>query len=1194
MAIGAKAIVGWAAAWLFAFRVGTAFLPAQSPLHLPAGAPFVAQHWDVSNGLPQNSVGDILQARDGFVWVGTFGGLCRLDGLSWRVFDTSVAPGLGNNRVLALAEAANGDLWVGTEHSGLSKLHNGVFWSVPKWPGSWVGAICSLEDGRLLAASESDVFEVSPSGEYRPLFASPVAGVRSLHQVHGRVYAVGLAGLLRLDGPAIEVISNHRFVDASVAPDGALYLAGSRGLEALRGDRLEPVPAGPREAVMSVLAARDGSLWCTTIGELVHIDPENADRSFRARIDWAVRSLAEDSMGGIFAGFLGGGLVRLHHAETRGVGSANGLPGGGQNAVLPDDQGGVYVATYAGLFHGRDGAYTQDSAVGQRPISAMCRDADGSLLLGLENGLGRLRNGVFDDDVATGPADLGIIRALQRIGEEVWVGCDRGLFVVRDTTLEPLPVHPVLETFVHRIVPGAAGEVWLASVRGCVRLSAGREVLGVWRLGEDLPSGEIRAILNADSGRIWLGIYGGGFVAIDAGNYTVSQAIDRRHGLFDHSICAIAELGDRWIIGSNRGAYVLDASELDAIVDGKAASLSCRPLAGPADATVEPNGGMQSSACAADGTAYLCGIDRLLVASRDSLAVRIAPPQVYVDRLLLGDRSLAFAEVVEAPVGQRTIVVQLGACEFDHPQQVRFRWRLLPRDQDWSAPSYSREAQFVIEEPGEYQFEAIATMDDDLRGAQPVRVTLRIPAMGMETMPVRVGIVVALCLLGWLAFRFGASRMAKQKRRLQQLVEERTVALRNAQEGLELRVGERTRELEQALRQIELDHEKRRGLEHELELLRRMESVGQLAGGIAHDFNNLLTIVLGNASLLEMDLQDRPEEAELAMHIREAGERGRRMTRHLLAVASREAVQPSIVDLNEQVLGMVGMLEQLMGPRIELSVQVASAPVCILAAPSQIEQILMNLAVNARDAMMKGGRFSIEVFQSGQRAGLRVCDNGCGMNPAVRERVFEPFFTTKERHRGTGLGLATVFGITKQMEGEIELDSVEGHGTTFRFFWPLATVEVPERVVEMQPQEFRAALSILLVEDEADVRRVMRQRLERAGCTVAEAGGGEEAAQCLRETQAHFDVVLSDVQMPGPIGAELVGRLWEVCPGLPMVFVTGHADVRNVVPEIRALGIEVLGKPPRQQELLQALLRASRGRPKRVAAVAVGTRDDAG
>jgi signal transduction histidine kinase/ligand-binding sensor domain-containing protein/ActR/RegA family two-component response regulator len=1174
MAIDAKANSVWAVAWTVLFWVWTMGLRAQSPLHLPPSAPYVAQHWDVSNGLPQNSVGDILQTSDGFVWVGTFAGLCRFDGHSWRVFDTSVAPGLGNNRVLALASTAKGTLWIGTEHHGLSCANNATFAGLDNWPGRSVGAICSLRDGRVLAASESDVFEVQPSGRYLPLSVSPVAGVRCLVETDVGVYAVGVGGMVRLDGQAIEVVATHRLSDASLGPDGALYVAGTHGLEVLRGNRLEPVGAGPQESVQSVLAARDGSLWCATTHELIHLDPASTERSFHARIDWMVRCLAEDSVGGVFAGFLGGGLVRLQRAETRAVGANNGLPGGGQNSVLPDGNGSVYVATYAGLFHGRDGSYEQVACVGERPITAMCMEADGSLLVGLEGGLGRLRSGVFEGDVAKAPA--GIVRALQRIGDEIWLGCGKGLFEVRGAHLEPLPLHPLLDRFVQRIVPGDAGEVWVASTNGCVRLSPDRQILGVWRSGVELPAGEIRAILPQPSGRTWIGIYGGGFVAIETRGNTVSRAVDRRDGLFDHSICSVAVLDDRWIVGSNRGTFVLDVRELDALVDGKVPSLSCRPLAGPADASVEPNGGLQSSACCTDGSAYLCGIDRLLVVSRESLAVRTAAPHVYIDRLLLGERSLGFAEVVETEPGQRTIVMQLGACELDHPEQVRFRWRLLPRDENWSAPSYSREAQFVLLEPGEYRFEAMATVADDLHSTGPVQVTLRVPPLPLERMSVRVGIGVVLCLAGWLAFRFGSSRMESRQRRLQRLVDERTMDLRNAQEGLERRVSERTSELEQALRQIEVDHEQRRGLERELELLRRMESVGQLAGGIAHDFNNLLTIVLGNASLLEMDLQGHPEEAELAMHIREAGERGRRMTRHLLAVASRETVQPSLVDLNEQVLGMSGMLEQLMGPRIGLSLRVADAPVHILAAPSQIEQILMNLAVNARDAMSKAGQFSVEVFVDGRRAGMRVRDNGRGMTPTVRERAFEPFFTTKERHRGTGLGLATVFGITKQMDGEIELDSVEGQGTTFCFYWPLAQGEANEVVVELQPGEFAAELSILLVEDEADVRRVLRQRLERAGCTVVEAECGEQAVERMRERKTVFDVVLSDVQMPGLVGTELIMALRAECPGLPMVFLTGHADVRNVVAGIRSLGIDVLGKPPSDVDLLHALLRASR------------------
>ena len=1130
------------------------------------------QHWTASGALPQNSVSALLRSRDGFLWVGTFGGLCRFDGTQWRNHDTAAAPELGSNRVLALAEDPDGTLWVGTDRGGVVQWDHGRFRSTPNWPASWLGAIARLPDGRLVATSERDVLEVLPGQGYRPAFQQPVAGVRRILVLGERILLAGAAGLHEVRDGTPHSLRAGNLNDAVLGAEGELWLASNRGLLRWHGGTQELVADTVGQCVHAVHRTASGSLWYATTSHLVRFEPERGRARCAMALAGTVRTLGSDPAGGLWVGFLNSGLLRLRHSEVAVHGLEHGIPSAGQNAVAPDGQGGVWVANHRGLFRGNATGFTPVPWV-EGPVTALLAEGQ-ELWFATEGRVGRWSDGHVATVVEA--PEVGMVRVLRQVGDELWLGTGNGLFAAANGSLRPINLPTELQREVRLLEPGPGQELWVATEQALLRLDGERRVLGTWRLGIDLPAGELRAVLPRPSGRTWVAIYGGGFAAVATERAAPVLAVGRQHGLHDQGICAVVPFGGQWVVGSNRGTFVVDPASLDAIADGRQSTLACRPLAGPLDARGEANGNFQPAGCAVADRVYLCGIDGLLsVAARDLDGALPAPP-VFVDRLLVGAHSVPAFGKLALPAGDRTFVVGLGTAEFDQPGQIRFRWRLLPDHPEWRLPSFDREAKFAVDRAGTYTFEAEAVTLAGRASATPVRLVLQVPELWTEALWVRL--LAGGLLLGgaWLAFRGGATRAAGQQLRLQRLVEERTAALQLAQVGLEDRVRERTAELERALAQIEADHARRHKLERELELLRRMESLGQLAGGVAHDFNNLLTIVLGNASLLAQDLHDQPEPAKLVARIREAGERGRRMTRHLLALASREAVAPAVHDLNQLLAGMAGMLQDLLGPRCHLELALASQPAPLRCAPSQIEQILINLAVNARDAMPTGGTLHVAVSCAEGRVGLEVRDTGVGMAAEVRDRAFEPFFTTKDRHRGTGLGLATVYGITKQLQGEVQLVTAEGQGTSFRFRWPQAEGRPERTVLVPVPADERRLRTVLLVEDEADVRSALRTLLERAGLQVQEAESGAQATAALAAAVAQVDAVLSDVQMPGPVGAALVAELRHLRPDLPFVFVTGHAHDPEILQGLDQLGIEVLDKPPQEAVLLAALRRALR------------------
>lgn len=332
----------------------------------------------------------------------------------------------------------------------------------------------------------------------------------------------------------------------------------------------------------------------------------------------------------------------------------------------------------------------------------------------------------------------------------------------------------------------------------------------------------------------------------------------------------------------------------------------------------------------------------------------------------------------------------------------------------------------------------------------------------------------------------------------------------------------------------------------------KLETVGRMVGGIAHDFNNILAAIRAYAELLQMELEAGGASRGAVEEILAATETGARLTRQLLAFARRQPAAPRPFDLNAAVAELVGMLRRLVGAAITLTIELAPDLPHVLADPSQIEQVLVNLVVNARDAMPDGGRLAI-VTRLGERpagggapalperwAVLEVRDTGVGMSEDVQQHIFEPFFTTKEPDRGTGLGLSTCFGIVTQAGGGIEVESRPGAGTTMRVFFPLAPDEAREDAPEEDQSLSAGAGTILLVDDEGTLRRALGKALRSLGYTVLEAGDGAQALGLWKDREGRIDLLVTDEVMPHMAGSELIRCLRIERPDLPVILVSGN------------------------------------------------------
>jgi len=424
-----------------------------------------------------------------------------------------------------------------------------------------------------------------------------------------------------------------------------------------------------------------------------------------------------------------------------------------------------------------------------------------------------------------------------------------------------------------------------------------------------------------------------------------------------------------------------------------------------------------------------------------------------------------------------------------------------------------------------------------------------------------------------------ALRLRFENRELLEQLTAAQISLEETNQTLEQRVAERGAALE---RQTEA-----------LRDAQRMESVGLLAGGVAHDFNNLLTVVLGSVELLLADTRN-PEDRSRLAEVKSAANRGATLVSQLLAFSRRQVMLRKVLDLNAVVNDVRPLLTHLIGEHIELVVSLARTPLYVEADPTQLQQTIINLATNARDAMPDGGTLTIATefidgvpngttFSARRYVTLSVRDTGVGMDAATKRLAFDPFFTTKDVGRGTGLGLASVYGIVEQSGGHVHVDSEPGRGSCFRIFLPCVAVETSEATdvpaaAIAPPVGAAHPATIILVEDETLVREITARVLGRAGYTVLEAQDGEEALQMVRRHAGHIDLVITDVVMARLGGLELARRVAGEQPGLPILLMSGYNSEEMPADDPT---ISFLQKPFTPNALLQTVsaLLANAGRP---------------
>jgi len=383
---------------------------------------------------------------------------------------------------------------------------------------------------------------------------------------------------------------------------------------------------------------------------------------------------------------------------------------------------------------------------------------------------------------------------------------------------------------------------------------------------------------------------------------------------------------------------------------------------------------------------------------------------------------------------------------------------------------------------------------------------------------------------------------------------------------------------------------KLREIEEQIIQAQKLEAIGRLAGGVSHDFNNILTAILGYSELLIMDDSLSSEAVDFVREIRRAGEKASSLVRQLLAFSRQQVLEPKIINLNEIIKELSSMLKRIIGEDIELRTNLSPEISPIWADPVQIEQVIMNIVVNARDAMPNGGILTIETkgnirycandqsnnYEPRNYVVLSISDTGYGMDEKTKKRIFEPFFTTKDKCKGTGLGLSTVYGIVKQSRGLIFVDSELGRGTTFSIYFPVCnksgrTELIGESYVDKDLVVGRNMGKVLVVEDDENVRSLVTRTLEQSGFNVIEAEDGDSALSICRAENEEIELVIIDLVLPGMYGVELLNKIKELCTDIKVLFISGYIDEELREKELLIRAYPFLKKPFTLVELVNEI-----------------------
>jgi signal transduction histidine kinase/ligand-binding sensor domain-containing protein/DNA-binding response OmpR family regulator len=1207
-----------------------------TPVAPAASANFVHESWTVHNGLPVNALTGILQSRDGYLWLATFDGLVRFDGVQFRVFNTSSHDSLPSNRILGLLETSDSTLWLRTQQLHLVALRDGGFVEYGTAQGIEPRATTGLfpdSGGGLLVSTRRGLHELRGDRFVRVGGNALTGYVTWPARGSDGALWVGTEsqGLFRVQGDSVR---RYRVVDGLpndsigtlfIDRQERLWMAHPSGVSRFADGRFErvPLPMPERTLVTQFFESRDGRLWVgTSVGVFVIEDGRArasrdglrtpvitgairqddggavcwhseaafvCDERVVYRLDqgngtpnpeYQIKGFHRDHEGSVWLVTDAAGLHRLKPSLFQVYSAPEGVAGRNIYSVLEDRRGVMWIGTWGQGLTRLEGNVTTtfNTTVGAPAfVHSLMEDNEGRLWVGgMNSGVCRLEAGICRRVVGEGLESATEVFAMHqdRTGA-VWLGAVDGVHRLRDgawTHFGEAQGAAMVRVFLE----SADGAIWMGSNGGgLLRYKDGR--LGRLTMADGLPSDLIRALHQDVRGALWVGTEGRGLARLEFAPNDSAPRITSyraRHGLFDEVIHQIVEddAGRLWM-SSNRGIFWIARSELEAFAAQRVTRIRSTAY-GERDGlrNREANGGVQPAGIRArDGRLWFATQDGAVVIDPAQIRPNAVVPPVLVEELSIAHASFRpDSGQIELTTGARDFQIAYTALSFLAPENVRFRYRLDNFNDDWIEAGDRRFAYYTNVPPGRYVFRVIASNNDGLWNETGATMAIRIPPFLWETALFRAFVVLVSVVAIVLLFQWRLRSLNQRQMELNRLVDDRTRRLRT-QETL-LKEQNATLEAQARLLQ-QIDHMK-----------------STFFANISHEFRTPLTLTIGPLEDLRAGRHGAvgPEaDRQLNFALRNA-RRLLRLVNQILDVARLEAGQTKLRATRFDVIPYVRGIALAFAPvaerkRIAFDVVTPDRPLELWYDGEQLEKVFTNLLSNAFKFTPEGGHvaLSISLEVSGDEpneagaAIIRVTDDGPGISAGDLSHVFERFYRVEEsdtrREAGTGIGLSLARELVELHGGSISVESGERSGTTFTVRLPTGRAHLRDDQVadEIEPEhEASAALlditgeqsapdpfaiprkkpstddtdrtTVLVVDDNAEVRAYLRTHLERR-FRVVEASGGTTALPMARDVLP--DLVISDVMMQDMDGFTLCRTLKEdpETDFIPVILLTARA-----------------------------------------------------